>query len=66
MDEQLSPRPRKGRGSVSNAAGRFEAHTRHAMDDGWGSADQPAKPKSNRNLAGKAYRGFRVVREGGM
>jgi len=42
MDEQLSPRPRKGRGSVSNAAGRFEAHTRHAMDDGWGSADQPA------------------------
>ncbi len=42
MDEQLSPRPRKGRGSVSNAAGRFEAHTSHAMDDGWGSADQPA------------------------
>ncbi len=42
MDQQLSERPRKGRGSVSNAAGRFEPHSRHAVDDGWGSADQPA------------------------
>ena len=44
MDEQLSARPRKGRGSITNAAGRFEPHTRHAVDDGWGTADEPAPP----------------------
>lgn len=28
---------RRGRGSVSNASGRFEPHRREAMDDGWES-----------------------------
>jgi DNA repair photolyase len=35
MDEALPDRPRKGRGAVSNRSGRFEAHERVAVDDGW-------------------------------
>ncbi len=35
MDEPLPDRVRKGRGAVSNRAGRFEPHQRHAVDDGW-------------------------------
>jgi len=35
--------PRKGRGAISNASGRFEAAQREAFDDGWGSAD--AEPR---------------------
>ncbi len=34
----------KGRGTLSNAVGRFEPHQRAAVDDGWGSADEPALP----------------------
>ena len=29
----------KGRGSISNAAGRYEKHSSDPIDDGWGSAD---------------------------
>ncbi len=39
MDAPDSPHTRKGRGAVSNASGRFETHTRHTTDDGWGSVD---------------------------
>ena len=39
MDENQSDRPRKGRGAVSNATGRYEALTRHAVDDGWDLED---------------------------
>jgi DNA repair photolyase len=39
MDEVNASGPRKGRGAVSNATGRFEAEQREAFDDGWGSAD---------------------------
>lgn len=36
--------PRKGRGAGSNGAGRFEATTRVAIDDGWGSLEaEPVK-----------------------
>lgn len=35
MDEILPSRPRKGRGAVTNASGRYEAHARVAIDDGW-------------------------------
>jgi len=35
MVEALPDRPRKGRGAISNHAGRFEAHARVAVDDGW-------------------------------
>ncbi|MCQ8106188.1 PA0069 family radical SAM protein [Methylomonas sp. SURF-2] len=34
----------KGRGSLGNAAGRFEKHTRRAEDDGWGSLDAELPP----------------------
>ncbi len=33
--EELADRPRKGRGAVSNKSGRYEAETRHKVDDGW-------------------------------
>jgi DNA repair photolyase len=35
MDMPASPTPRKGRGSVTNASGRFEREERVAFDDGW-------------------------------
>ncbi len=39
--------PRKGRGAVSNRSGRYEAHRREAVDDGWasiaGAAPEPAQ-----------------------
>lgn len=38
------PRPRKGRGAVSNPEGRFERHTRTAVDDGWWSGDAGLPP----------------------
>jgi len=38
---EIPPRPRKGRGAVSNASGRYEATRRVAVDDGWGSGDAP-------------------------
>ncbi len=44
MNQQIPARPRKGRGTISNQQGRFEPHIRHAIDDGWGSADEPAPP----------------------
>ena len=44
MDEALPAQPRKGRGAVSNAAGRYEPATRIATDDGWGAADEAAPP----------------------
>ena len=39
MVETLSDRPRKGRGAVSNASGRFEPHARVMVDDGWALDD---------------------------
>jgi DNA repair photolyase len=33
--------PRKGRGATSNPANRYEAWHREAIDDGWGSLEQP-------------------------
>jgi DNA repair photolyase len=44
MDEAVPPLPRKGRGAISNADGRFERGTHVAIDDGWGSADAEAPP----------------------
>ena len=40
MVDTSPDRPRKGRGAVSNEAGRYEPHSRIAVDDGW--ADDPA------------------------
>src|SRR5580658_10882478 len=44
MDERLADRARKGRGAVSNEAGRFEPAQRVRIDDGWGSADEAPLP----------------------
>ncbi|MEE8443916.1 MAG: radical SAM protein, partial [Alphaproteobacteria bacterium] len=35
MEDRLPDVPRKGRGAVSNHAGRYEPHDREAVDDGW-------------------------------
>ena len=35
MDAPLPPMSRKGRGALGNRAGRYEPHTREAVDDGW-------------------------------
>ncbi len=44
MDPITPNAARKGRGALSNATGRFEPTERIAIDDGWGSADEPAPP----------------------
>src|ERR1043166_4120446 len=45
MDTTEAPlRPRKGRGAVGNATGRFESEVRLAFDDGWGSLDEEPLP----------------------
>jgi DNA repair photolyase len=38
MDKFVPNLPRKGRGAVSNASGRYESEQRHRVDDGWGTA----------------------------
>lgn len=38
------PAGRRGRGSVSNGAGRYEAHDRVGWDDGWGTLDEAPPP----------------------
>ncbi|HLI22346.1 MAG TPA: PA0069 family radical SAM protein [Stellaceae bacterium] len=50
MDEALPSVPRKGRGAVSNAAGRFEPATHIAIDDGWGRNDEDAPPLDTQYL----------------
>ena len=44
MDQPVPHMPRKGRGSVSNRSGRFEAHARHAVDDGWARDEEELPP----------------------
>jgi DNA repair photolyase len=43
-DRPLPDRPRKGRGAVGNPTGRFEPTQRHAIDDGWGGAEDEPSP----------------------
>jgi len=40
----------KGRGSISNAAGRFEKHSKNAEDDGWGGLAAPLPPLATETL----------------
>ncbi|MGE4064998.1 MAG: hypothetical protein AB7E79_16660, partial [Rhodospirillaceae bacterium] len=40
----VHPDARRGRGAVSNAAGRYESTGRVALDDGWDNLDAPAPP----------------------
>ncbi|MDB5408609.1 MAG: radical protein [Rhodospirillales bacterium] len=44
MEMPITAPPRKGRGALSNAVGRFEPQQRVATDDGWGSADEAPPP----------------------
>jgi len=44
MIDILPAQPRKGRGAVSNESGRFEAKSRHAVDDGVAVSDQDLPP----------------------
>ena len=39
MDQSLPDRPTKGRGAVTNRAGRFEPYSRGKIDDGWRSSE---------------------------
>ncbi|MGE0735091.1 MAG: PA0069 family radical SAM protein [Alphaproteobacteria bacterium] len=48
--------PRKGRGAVSNETGRFEAHTRHPVDDGWRAHIEDAAPKLRTTVSVDATR----------
>ena len=43
---ETSPHPegRRGRGSVTNASGRYEPEQRVALDDGWGSLEAEPPP----------------------
>lgn len=54
MDEALPSTPRKGRGAVSNATGRFEPETRIPTDDGWNSGDEDAPPLETHYLRDSA------------
>jgi len=40
----VHPDVRRGRGAVSNAAGRYESQGRVALDDGWDNLDAPPPP----------------------
>jgi DNA repair photolyase len=44
MSEVTRHDVRKGRGTLSNAVGRFEGYDRILIDDGWGSADEDPPP----------------------
>ncbi len=44
MESARLPRPRKGRGAVSNPAPRYAATHSEAVDDGWGPADPDPPP----------------------
>ena len=56
MDTPIPDTPRKGRGAVSNRAGRFEAHASIAIDDGWGSALDADIPPLRTTLTAEATR----------
>ena len=40
----VHPQARRGRGTVSNASGRYEREGRVALDDGWDNLDEPPPP----------------------
>lgn len=42
--DHLQRTARKGRGALTNPGVRFEACSREAVDDGWGSLDEPLPP----------------------
>jgi DNA repair photolyase len=55
MDMPAAIKPRKGRGAVSNASGRFESERRVAFDDGWDPGEDE-KPRVATTLSVDATR----------
>ncbi|MBM3601667.1 MAG: PA0069 family radical SAM protein [Alphaproteobacteria bacterium] len=51
MVDTLPDRAVKGRGALSNRVGRFERHTRHAIDDGWARPGVPAPDGADKSPA---------------
>ena len=43
-DDRLPHRARKGRGAVSNEAGRYEPTVTEAVDDGWARDEEDIPP----------------------
>jgi len=56
MDDVLPDLPRKGRGAITNAAGRFEPHATMRIDDGWHRDDDDAAPALRTHVASDASR----------
>jgi len=52
----VKPVASKGRGAISNASGRYETHTIHAVHDGWYADSHPnAHTKSHTNVHSDAH-----------
>lgn len=56
MDEAIPDHARKGRGAVSNAAGRYEPTARVRVDDGWGVDPDSDLPPLRTTLQADASR----------
>ncbi|NQU71223.1 MAG: hypothetical protein HQ514_11775, partial [Rhodospirillales bacterium] len=50
QEHEIPPTPTKGRGAISNLMGRFEAHTRHVIDDGWPRDEEPDRLKTTATI----------------
>ncbi len=50
QEHEIPPTPTKGRGAISNLVGRFEAHTRHVIDDGWPRDEEPGRLKTTATI----------------
>ena len=56
MDEAIPDHARKGRGAVSNAAGRYETQGRVRIDDGWGTDPDAELPPLRTTLQADSSR----------
>ncbi len=50
MKRPIEREYRKGRGALSNTAGRYESTTREAIDDGWDSLEKPLEPLQRQEI----------------
>ena len=51
----IKPDERRGRGARTNAAGRFEAHAKARLDDGWGTVEEVG-PSAQTTVTAEAVR----------
>ena len=56
MDDRLPDLPRKGRGAISNAVGRFEPRATLRIDDGWHREADETLPALRTHVAADASR----------